>query len=279
MNTPGRIWAEISMIRYLRFFIPMTLIVFLCLLCWNFPSKMPYTDRASFGATSFELPNSSSPSPRICSQSNMVSIETRRRQSSRNGAALIPCLGSSLFLCLQLNRCRDLGVPPVHKAPFTSLQKKKIPRTPTMLTLTPFQWDHSILTTALDQTLQVVPDWGCLPAIPKHHTHTTQPPVQRKCIICQTVLQQSNEHLQKASSLQLVSRGNSGALYPHLSKRHVPLGGSGSAGQLRLWSQTRPGSDFHPVLSQNSHCVTLYSWLCLAVSFLNCEMGFCRERA
>lgn len=103
----------------------MTLIVFLCLLCWNFPSKMPYTDRASFGVTSFDLPNSSSPSPPICSQSNMVSIETRGRQRSRNGAALIPCLGSSLFLGLQLSRCRDLGVPQVHKAPFTSLQKKK----------------------------------------------------------------------------------------------------------------------------------------------------------
>lgn len=139
MNTPGRAWAESSMIRYLRFSIPMTLIVFLCLLCWNFPSKMPYTDRASFGVTSFDLPNSSSPSRPICSQSNMVAVETRGRQRSRNGAALIPCLGSSLFLGLQLNRCRDLGVPPVYKAPFTSLQKKKIPRTPTMLTLTPFQ--------------------------------------------------------------------------------------------------------------------------------------------
>lgn len=103
----------------------MTLIVFLRLLCWNFPSKMPYTDRASFGVTSFDLPNSSSPSLPICSQSNMVSIETRGRQRSRNGAALIPCLGSSLFLGLQLSRCRDLGVPQVHKAPFTSLQKKK----------------------------------------------------------------------------------------------------------------------------------------------------------
>lgn len=103
----------------------MTLIVFLCLLCWNFPSKMPYTDRASFGVTSFDLLNSSSPSPAICSQSNMISIETRERQSSRNGAALIPCLGSSLFLGLQLNHGRDLGVSPVHKAPFTSLQKKK----------------------------------------------------------------------------------------------------------------------------------------------------------
>lgn len=278
MNTPGRAWAEVSMIRYLRFFHSYDFDSF-SLLCWNFPSKMPYTDRASFGVTAFDLPNSSSPSPPICSQSNMVSTETRGRQSSRNGAALIPCLGSSLFVGLQLNRCRDLGIPPVHKAPFTSLQKKKNSQdTHNAHTHTlPVIPQHS--DSAQDQTLQVVPDWGCLPAIPKHHTHTTQPPVQRKCIICQTVLQKSNEHLQKANSLRFVSRGNSGALYPHLSKLHVPLGGSGSAGQLRLWSQTRPGSDFHPVLSQNSHCVTLYSWLCLAVSFLNCEMGFCRECA
>lgn len=91
----------------------------------------------------------------------MTPTEARGRWSSWDGAALVPHPRSSLFPGLQLNCCRDLGVPPVHKVPFASPQKKKIPMAPTMLTITPFQWDHSYYC-PWPNSPGHLPNWGCL---------------------------------------------------------------------------------------------------------------------